>query len=644
MAAVTLVDVDRQWFESRYGLAVSTNQQDDPLCRHVVETRNELVVDAAADPRFADTAFVQEQRVRCYVGIPLSTPDGVVLGSLCAIDTVPREVTALQLQLLRDVGQQVVLMLERRRERVRIEIERAAAVDNEQQLRALLGAMQEGVVLQDAQGNIRASNPAAESMLGSSLAMMMGHTSSDTRCRCLRDDNTPFPPQEYPSLVTMATGTPSGSVIMGVEKIAAAGVAVTWVSINAQPLFRPGEVKPWAVVATFHDITGQREAERARARIAQQERLLTTGTLAAGVGHEINNPLAYVSSNIELALEDLQATLTEQPNERLAGVVEALRDAEVGAQRIRRIVRGLRALAREERDPVATDCLEVIELSLSMSMHELRHKATVTVDAHNVPPVLADDSRLSQVLVNLLANAGQAFETADPERNSVVISAFATSATRVGIVVSDNGPGIAPDVLPRVFDPFFTTKPVNTGTGLGLSISHSIISALGGTITCRSEPGEGTSFEIILPAATTARAPSLVPTPVQQPHARGRILVVDDDSSVLVVIARVLHGLHDVVARDDARDALDLIETGERYDLVLCDLTMPHLDGTELYERVRSIDPAQASRFVFITGAVIDSDAAARLASLGNERIDKPFTNEQLRDVARRAALQRLES
>ncbi len=644
MAAVTLVDVDRQWFESRYGLSVAAIQQDDPLGRHVVETGTELIVDATVDPRFAHHPFVREHRMRCYVGVPLHTPDGVVLGTLCAIDTVPRAVTTLQLQLLRDVAHQVVLMLERRREQVRIEIERAAAVDNEQQLRALLGAMQEGVVLQDAQGNIRASNPAAESMLGSSLPQLMGHPPADPSWRCWRDDNTPFPPHEYPSLVTMATGMPCASVIVGVEKQLPNGVSVMWVSINAQPLFRPGESRPWAVVATFHDITAQREAERARARIAQQERLLTTGTLAAGVGHEINNPLAYVSSNIELAIEDLQAALSDQPNERLASIVDALRDAEVGAQRIRRIVRGLRALAREERDPVATDCLEVIELSLSMSMHELRHKATVTVDANNVPPVLADDSRLSQVLVNLLANAGQAFETADPERNSVVISAFAASATRVGIVVSDNGPGIPPDVLPRVFDPFFTTKPVNTGTGLGLSISHSIISALGGTITCRSELGVGTSFEITLPAATTAREPSQHPTPAPPPHARGRILVVDDDTSVLVVIARVLHGLHDVVARDDARDALDLIETGERYDLVLCDLTMPHLDGTELYERVRAIDVEQAERFVFITGAVVDSDAAARLASLGNERIDKPFTNEQLRDVARRAALGRHET
>jgi signal transduction histidine kinase len=177
----------------------------------------------------------------------------------------------------------------------------------------------------------------------------MGHTPADPRWRCLRDDNTPFPPNEYPSLVTMASGTPSASVIMGVEKPAPNGVAVMWVSINAQPLFRPGESRPWAVVATFHDITAQREAERARARIAQQERLLTTGTLAAGVGHEINNPLAYVSSNIELAIEDLQATLTEQPNERLQSIVEALRDAEVGAQRIRRIHRlrrGHRAVAQ----------------------------------------------------------------------------------------------------------------------------------------------------------------------------------------------------------------------------------------------------------------------------------------------------------
>jgi len=394
------------------------------------------------------------------------------------------------------------------------ERERALA-ESEGRLRAVLDGMAEGVVVQAASGGIIDANPAAEGILGLSRAQIEGRTSLDPRWRATREDGTDFPGQDHPAMVALRTGAPVTGALMGVHKPSG---EVTWIRIDARPLHREGEAAAHAVVATFRDVTeDRRAAERAR-QLSQQERLVTTGTLAAGVGHEINNPLTYVLGNLEVAMEELRELGSGSASGRLLELVSTLDDARAGAERIRRIVRGLRALGRDDGPPVPTDVRTAVDLAVNMAMHELRQSATVRVDLGEVPPVLADESRLTQVFVNLLVNAAQAFRDRDPSRNRVTVSVRRDRRTVV-VSVADNGPGIAPEVLPRIYDPFFTTKPVGVGTGLGLAISHSIVSALAGELLCESTPGEGTTFHVRLPTAASA---SLIPGALSSGAVQGR--------------------------------------------------------------------------------------------------------------------------
>jgi C4-dicarboxylate-specific signal transduction histidine kinase len=169
--------------------------------------------------------------------------------------------------------------------------------------------------------------------------------------------------------------------------------------------------------------------------------------------------------------------------------------------RIRRIVYGLRALGEPDAPPVPTRLGQVLDLATRLAGHELKHRALLRVDVEATPAVLADETRLAQVFVNLLLNASQAFARASPATNLIHVRAHATPRHTVQVEVEDNGPGIAPEVLPRIFDPFFTTKPIGTGTGLGLAVSHSIVTGFGGQLTVATRLGHGTTFTVELPEA-----------------------------------------------------------------------------------------------------------------------------------------------
>ncbi len=392
--------------------------------------------------------------------------------------------------------------------------------------------------------------------------------------------------------------------------------------------------KTRSVFGVFHDIT---EREALRERIEHQERLVTTGILAAGVGHEINNPLTYVAANIELAAEELRAIAGASPSGRMREIIEMLHEARDGAERIRRIVRGLRNFARQDSISAPTDVNAAIEVSVNMAMHELRQRANLFTELGTVAPVFADEARLSQVFVNLIVNAAHSFKTSDPSKNRVLIRTFAGSDDRVHIEVTDNGSGIPPEVLPRIFDPFFTTKPVGSGTGLGLSICHNVVTSLSGDITCSTRLGIGTTFSVVLPPAielplAEARHVSSIPA-----APRGRVMIVDDDEAVLKSLARVLGGQHDVVAVSDPREACRmLVDEGDSFDVVLCDMAMPHLNGMELYSRIASTAPGLADRFVFISGGSSNEQIQVFLAEVPNERMEKPVGNQNLRAVVRR--------
>ncbi len=396
--------------------------------------------------------------------------------------------------------------------------------------------------------------------------------------------------------------------------------------VRARPIRGPaGELQ--YTLAVVEDVSDRKRME---AQLLLADRMASVGTLAAGVAHEINNPLAYIIANLDFAVEELHGSGASQD------VVRALEEAKEGGARVREIVRDLKTFSRAQGgDRALVDVREVLRSAVSLAQNEIRHRARLELDLGEVPRVVGGEHRLGQVFLNLLINAAQAIPEGRADANLI------RAATRTGeggaaeIEVSDTGVGIKPEILGRIFDPFFTTKPVGVGTGLGLAICHGIVSDLGGEIRVRSQVGGGTTFTLTLPRAPASLAERPArPTPAPPSGRGGRILVVDDEPLVGRAVARILSPPHDVVAETSARAALDRIERGDRaFDLVLCDLMMPDMTGMELHERVAAVAPGLASHVVFLTGGAFTVSARDFLDRVPNPRVEKPFEPAALRKL-----------
>jgi signal transduction histidine kinase len=385
------------------------------------------------------------------------------------------------------------------------------------------------------------------------------------------------------------------------------------------------------VVVVVRDRT---EEARLHERLRLADRMASIGTLAAGIAHEINNPLAYVLANLELAGEAIaEGTPRDLP--------EILADAVTGAKRVTAIVRDLKVFCHPAsgRDGRA-DVRRVLESSLRMAANEIRHRARLVLELGELPATVGDEARLGQVFLNLLANAAQAIPVGDAEHNEIRVSGRRQGA-RVVIDVADTGCGISAGMEGAIFDPFVTTKPVGVGTGLGLSICRKIVGALGGEIVAARRVPRGAVFSVALPIADDTAT-----TPVELERPRGtatryRVLIVDDEPRVAAALATGLR-MHDVEAVTDARVALARLLEAEPYDVVLCDVMMPQSSGVEIYEEVAQRRPALASAFVFVSGGVFTRREEEYLQSLSNPRIDKPCDLGELRrTVERHGAWQR---
>lgn len=369
------------------------------------------------------------------------------------------------------------------------------------------------------------------------------------------------------------------------------------------------------------------ERHHMQQRLQQSEHMASLGTLAAGVGHEINNPLAYVLSNLEYALEEL-------PGGDMAEITAALREAKEGVQRIRTIVADLRTFAHADPDEGgAANIHGVLDASIGLLKNELRHRATVRKSFGQVPEVAGSESRLGQVFVNLLANAAHAIREGDVANNEVSVTTSFVDGLVV-VEVRDTGAGIPPERLDRIFDPFFTTKSVGEGTGLGLAICHGIVSDLGGSITVRSAPGEGSTFRVSLPAARATTAPQKTTRPPPSSSARGRILVIDDEAPLARALARALRG-HDVIGVTEGQEGLRRLLSDEHFDLVLCDLMMPDLCAPDLYAQLVERRPDRAERIVFITGEAFTPRSREFLRNTPRPCLKKPFDTATLRALVR---------
>ena len=247
----------------------------------------------------------------------------------------------------------------------------------------------------------------------------------------------------------------------------------------------------------------QRALVHSREQQMLTERMASLGTLAAGVAHEINNPIMFISSNLEFVIRILQQPASLDP-EALHECQTALTESAIGVRRVRDIVRDLKMFSRPEQPEASrVDCTEVMRTSARLASNALRHRTQLHLDLRPVPQVMVHEGQLAQVLVNLLTNAVQALPERDPLLNTITVST-GVQGDQVVLEVTDNGSGMPANVLARIFDPFFTTKPVGLGTGLGLSICHRLVSGMGGRMEVRSQEGAGSTFRVLLPAGPLA--------------------------------------------------------------------------------------------------------------------------------------------
>ena len=394
-----------------------------------------------------------------------------------------------------------------------------------------------------------------------------------------------------------------------------------------------------ARLVVLRDVTVQRRFEE---QLALADRLASLGTLAAGVAHEINNPLAYAHTSLEVATRELVA-LGEPA--RTARAEEAIGWARQGTERVRTIVRDLKTLSRAEEEPLeAVELSPLLDSTLAMAASGIATKARLERSYQATLPALGTRGRLGQVFLNLILNAADAIPEGAPERHHIRVSTADGPGGTVVIAIADTGSGIPEALASRIYDPFFTTKPVGSGTGLGLAVCHRIVAQLGGEIRFESRPGAGTTFRVTVPAAErvvaspAAPAPAPAPAPLASPRPRARLLIVDDEPALLRSVRALLSTTHDVVTATSGRQALAMLRADHGFDAVLADLMMADVTGMELYDAVLADHPQLARRFVFMTGGTFTERGRDFLAHVSNPCLEKPFDAAELLDMVDKVA------
>ncbi len=364
-----------------------------------------------------------------------------------------------------------------------------------------------------------------------------------------------------------------------------------------------------------------------QAQLVQSEKLSAVGEFVAGVAHELNNPLAAVVGFSEM----LKENDVDTQNRRYLDMIYK------SAQRCQKIVQSLLSFARRhqpERKPMCVNAM--VETVLEMLNYQLRTSniEVITQLDPALPVVLADGHQIQQVLLNVINNARQAME--NRQSGGQIIINTETAGENVRIIVRDNGPGISPENLRRIFDPFFTTKQVGQGTGLGLSLCYGIIKEHGGTITPASRPGEGAVFTIELPvfhlAGDLAEAGHVIPfkLPDASAGAGEKILVIDDEEAILQMLReRLTRSGYRVDTVTDGENALHQVRENN-YDVMLCDWKMPGLNGRQIYEQLRIMNPALCQRMVFLSGDVVNESMRRFLESEKRPCLAKPFALEEI--------------
>ncbi|WP_193367868.1 PAS-domain containing protein [Pelagibius marinus] len=387
------------------------------------------------------------------------------------------------------------------------------------------------------------------------------------------------------------------------------------------------------IVSTYNNITDrvqtEQELQRQREKAYQNEKLSALGSLLAGVSHELNNPLSVVIG---------QAALLET----MAGsgeIADRAVKVRTAADRCAKIVKTFLSMARQrpaDRRPIRVN--DLVRDVLDLVTHQL---STTDIEvtcnlAPELPTVAGDSDQLSHVLLNLFINAQQAMLDTPLPRRLIISTSNLPASRQVRITVRDNGPGVPDDIRSRIFDPFFTTKPVGQGTGVGLSVCHGMVSAHGGSISVDEAAGGGAVFSVLLPAGETAQAPGeeqQEEAPEPEAVARRQVLVIDDEPDITGFLVEILEASgHAVDVAASGESALAQLKQRD-YQVIICDLRMPHMDGPGLYEALKALKPHLLDRIIFATGDLLNETTDSFLKSTGRPCVEKPFLPAQIREL-----------
>jgi len=365
-------------------------------------------------------------------------------------------------------------------------------------------------------------------------------------------------------------------------------------------------------------------------QLLQAEKLAALGQTISGVAHELNNPLATILTWAERLS---QRPVDEQTRRGLETILGE-------SERAAKIVRNLLTFARKRHTTrTMVDLNGVVRETLALRGYEQRLSNITIFDAlaAGLPQVFADPHQIQQVLLNLIINAEQAMLGAHGRGTLIIRTWHDLQREAVVLEVHDDGPGVPQDVQPRIFDPFFTTKEVGQGTGLGLTVAYAIVQEHGGRITVDSTPSAGAAFRVELPAGAASLTPAAPPV-LERPSSAGAgasVLLVEDEAALGAAVAEALADAGFAVQlAEDGLEALERVRA-RPYDLIVCDLKMPRLDGAAFYRRLASDDPVMAGKVLFVTGDVAGTDAERFLEETGCRWLPKPF---RLRDLLRTAS------
>jgi signal transduction histidine kinase len=396
-----------------------------------------------------------------------------------------------------------------------------------------------------------------------------------------------------------------------------------------------------------------------RDRLDSVERLASLARMAAGVAHQINNPLTVVLANAELVAHELERrrfsadpsqpeTISDQ--DRLDETIEVQAELRLAAQRIARIVANIQFFCQPSPPPSArADVRRAIERAIRLTSSEFTGRARVLSELRPVPKVRTSEAHLTEVVKQLLLNAAQAIEPRSAATSEISVRTRLTEDGQVRIEVADTGCGMTPEVQRRSCEPFFTTKPVGVGTGLGLSICHGIVTAAGGRLSVETPAEGGTRVSVLLPSVESASgqlalAPRLPPPPqrlrssgsVRRAREQRCILMVDDEPMLLRSVRRLLPE-YELVCVESAKKALALLDAGKPFDLIVSDVMMPEMSGIDFYEALCARYPEDARRVIFVTGGALGHHVGSFLGSVPNMRLEKPFAAADLRRVIEQA-------